>query len=321
MSEFIPVEKGVSIRQPSTANLMIDSQDRVYNQANPSFAWDFSIQKKYSILNGFFTRIATTEVVLNWVIPNISNVWGNDTFTVTSGGTTKTVTLNSNTYNFDQAGFFTVQEALTQIALGLAGTYGGVPLTFSVSSDFGATSGLNYLNGVALVSSPATLFTVTPTVLSQALGFDPTEAAIAAVTHGILRQPNLQPIRYIDFVCPNLTYNQALKDTTTNDAESKTVLCRWYMAWDNPPTLDGLGFPINQGMAPFQERRLFNPAKQIRWDPTMPLGNLQFQVFTDAGTLVSAYDVEQRNVNTNTQANRFAVPGSGWLMTLQVSEV
>ena len=320
MSEFIPVEKGVTTRYPSTANFMIDSQDRLYNVDNPSFAWNFQIQKNYSLLNGFFTRVATTEVVLNWVIPNISNVWGNNTFTIDCSGTSKTVTLNNNNYSFDQASFFTVAEALEQICLGLAGNYGGVSLTFSVVSD--TTTGQNYVNGVAIVSSPATDFTITPTVLSRALGFDPVEGALVIPEHGILRQPNLQPIRYLDFVCPNLTYNQALKDTTTSDVESKPVLCRWYMANDSVSLTDTLGFPINQGMAPFQQRRLFNPPKQIRWDPTMPIGNLEFQVYTDQGVLVSVYDVEQRNVNSDaTPANRFAVPASGWLMTLQVSEV
>jgi hypothetical protein len=55
MVDYVPVEKGTTVRQPSTANLMISSKDRnltVY--PNP---FDFQITKQASIFNGFFTRI------------------------------------------------------------------------------------------------------------------------------------------------------------------------------------------------------------------------------------------------------------------------
>jgi len=67
MSSYGP-EKAVTIRYPATANLMIDSSDRNTTR-NPS-AWDFQITKNQSIQNGFFTRVGTTEVVLEWCEPN-----------------------------------------------------------------------------------------------------------------------------------------------------------------------------------------------------------------------------------------------------------
>ena len=68
--EFVPSEKAFPIRVPSTANLMIDSADRDADMF--LFPNSFSIIKTNSILNGFFTRVGTTEVVLDWFQGNIS---------------------------------------------------------------------------------------------------------------------------------------------------------------------------------------------------------------------------------------------------------
>ena len=101
MTDFIPSESGTPIRYPSTANLMIDSADRPAVTTNP---FNFQITKNQSILNGFFTRVGTTEVVLNWVEPNIVT-GNNDTFTVvkTAGAVSYTVTVAEGLYTVAQS--------------------------------------------------------------------------------------------------------------------------------------------------------------------------------------------------------------------------
>ena len=64
---------GVTIRNPSTANLLIDSLDRT-----SGYSSDFLIAKPNSILNGFFTRLAVAEVVLDWCVANISSQYNNE---------------------------------------------------------------------------------------------------------------------------------------------------------------------------------------------------------------------------------------------------
>jgi hypothetical protein len=311
MSEFVPTENGVPIRQPSTANLMIDSNDRsltVY-----PFPWDFTIQKKNSILNGFFTRIGVAEVVLNWNIPNVQPTTTGVTFTVVRSGVTKTVTLGfpSVLSGNDTGGFYTVSEALDSICSLLNTAYTTAGL-FVVSGTSGDPS-LTFIG-----TSDSSNFTITPTSLSARLGFDATESAINIPAHQIVLPPNLLPTRYIDIVSQALTYNQSLKDGTTN-AQNRDVLVRWYFAPDNVyQTVDKYGFPILQGYSPFYIRRLFNPAKQIRWMPNMPIGNLDFQVFLDNGALVSSID--QITADYVTEAIPVVANG-GFLMTLQVSEV
>jgi len=278
--EFIPAEKGQPIRQPSTANLMIDSTDQQIIGANFN-PWNFQIRKDAALLNGFFTRIATTEVVLAWEEPNIETDV-NDTFTVvvTSTTTSYTVTLAS--------GFYTVAQCLDALVVALNAA--GTGLTWSISGT-GATTGL----------AATAAFTIPSTQLAVNLRLvDPTSSTKSFVGES----PDLRPYRYIDFVSADLTYNQDVKDAATSDTQPQ-VLCRWYFAWDEQPYTDDYGFPILMGYTAFTARRIFNPPKQIKWRPNQPIGNLAFRVLGMDGNVLG-YD---------------STTFSNWQMTLQVSEV
>ena len=279
MTEFIPTEKGTPIRYPSVANLMIDSDDR--NIVKYPSQWDFQITRNSALLNGFFTRVAATEVVLDWFEPNI-RVGINDTFTVvkTSGGVSFTVTLDYGTY--------TVAQALDALVIKL--NAGGTGLTWSITGT-GPSTALTATGG----------YTITLTNLSAALSFN---AAEASATSHYLFGPDLRPFPYVDILSAELTYNQDVKDATTTTYDTN-VLCRWYFSNDEANALDKYGFPILMGYTDFSTRRLFNPAKQIKWQPNQPIGNLGFKVVFQNNALSSAY----------------SSISSGFKMTLQVSEV
>lgn len=291
MSEFLPIEKADPIRQPSTANLLVDSNTRAVSSGILNWA-NFSIQQPNALMNGYFTRIGVTEVVLNWEEPNIVTGF-NDTFTVikASGPTTYTVTLPQ--------GIYTVAQALDKIVslLNAAGT----SLTWSITG-VGPSCGL---------TSTGT-YTITATNLSSQLGFSLTDVT-ASLAKLLVSAPDLRYAYALDFVCDDLTYNQALKDTSTGKA--RTVLCRWYMSWDNPVSLDAYGFPIYMGYTPFTCRRLFSPPKQIRWMPNMPIGNLNFQVYPQGILNVNG------NIPYPVNSTLGGLPGTSYQMTLQVSEV
>jgi len=310
MVDYVPTEKGTTIRQPSTANLMISSMDRqdVVNGVpvltaigNPTYTtypspWDFQITKTNSIMNGYFTRVATTEVVLEWFVPNISSTLNNRTFSVKITGTTYTITL--------VPGFYTVAQALDQIVSQLNATAGisGV-YTFSISNGYNGTSVPRVALKCVTVASVAQNFSITETVLSDLLDFSP--GGSASSLQGIFA-PDIRPYRYIDFTSSQLTYAQDLKDGSTN-TQDRNVLCRWYFDFDNYTATDSYGFPILMGYQPFTLRRIFNPPKQIRWEPNLPIGNLSFQVVDEYGATI----IGQANQRLDSQ----------WLMTLQVSEV
>lgn len=289
MTEFIPAEKGVPVRMPSTANLLIDSADRpLQTKMN-----DFYITKNASLLNGFFTRLSATEVVLEWDTPNILT-GVNDTFAII----------------FDPAGpapqpaqavlaqgFYTIAEALDEIVAQLNVASAGFPNppgnpTFAI-----ALVGGQY---VLRATAPTIAFTVQASPLQEQLfpGFGGFTATSFPIAYGDLR-----PTRYIDFVSPQLTYNQDVKDSTSA-ITSRDVVVRWYFAYGEEPTaVDAYNMPILMGYTPFFVRRTFNPPKQIKWSANQPIGQLQFQLFNSNGTLL--------DVNST----------SNWLMTIQVSEV
>ena len=297
MTTFLPAEKGTPIRVPSTANLMIDSQDRDTN--NYLYTANFQINKPQSILNGFFTRIGATEHVLEWQYPNINGDLNNTSIEVDVSGGTQIASLT--------AGFYTVEEALTALVnkLNTVGTVPGVVWALTTT-----TSGFRSITCNAQ-------FTVKDTPLANQLmpGEDYPETFPSGTGGGwFIIFPDLRPFRYIDFVSEQLTYNQELKDAATTTAD-RNVLLRWYMAFDQPPALDGFGYPILMGYNAFVLRRIFNPPKQIRWDPQQPLGNIAF----------SAYIDEQSALRIGLTDERFPVGAYGgtwdYLLTLQVSEV
>jgi hypothetical protein len=289
MAEFIPSEKGVPIRMPSTANLMIDSIDR----DNPTLTGmaNFFINKNQALLNGFFTRIGATEVVLEWNNPNI--ITGvNDTFSIIyePAGANVPATATLGTLG---GGFFNVEQALDEIASQLTLALNAVvpAPTFSVALNKG-----NYF----LENDQNAPFTLQASKLQEQLF--PSYAGNPLVRYPI-GYADLRPYRYIDFTSPQLTYNQDLKDATSSQ-RPQDVLVRWYFAYaDLPPAVDAYGQPILMGYTPFKILRTYQPPKQIKWTPNQPIGQVQFVLYGNDGEQIST------SVSSN------------WLMTLQVSEV
>jgi hypothetical protein len=287
--EFVPNEKATPIRYPSIANLMVDSYDRddnVYPTSN-----DFQINKKNSILNGFFTRIGATEVVMEWNTPNISASLGNNQVNYTVDGTLYQLVIPS--------GFYTCEKAIDEIGdtLELPSASTGVTWVSQPLVGAGAT--------LTATGPPGTLISVTGLLFNQ-LNQNGLVGVIAPngelVFEILASTADLRPARYVDIVSNQLTNNQAVKDASTAE-NVRDVLVRWYFDFDNQTPTDGYGFPILMGYTPFYLRRLYNPPKQIQWQTNVPIGNLSFQLYRNDGTLMPV------NFNTN------------YLMTLQVSEV
>jgi hypothetical protein len=294
MSSF-GTEKGVSIRMPSTANLMVSSYDKTGGLGTT--AGNFGIAQNQSLMNGFFTRIAATELAMNWNVFNVSSGLGNDQIVVDiSGVGNQTFFLGDGTY--------TIADILDSFIL-LFNAQSGGSRTMAVTST-GQIVTLAITNGFFR-------FPAAGNDLIVRLGFPVggayalTKTTSTSATIGLAPSEQVQPILYLDFVSSQLTYNQDLKDGST-DNYNRDVLLRFYMNFDNDMVqVDKYGFAIRMGMKPFYIRRTFNPPKQIRWDPNAPLGQLSFQVYAAYadGTATSLLEDNQYN----------------WLMTLQVSEV
>jgi hypothetical protein len=280
------VERGTLIRVPATENLMIDSKDR---NSNDLTAWDFSLTRSQPLLNGFFTRVGTTEVVLEWGINNISTTLANNQFGITdSSGVSHTITLDNDEYTIKQA-MDTICAELN--ALGIIG------YNFTINA---GTAGVSFNNTGASLRQ----FRINPGRLAAQLDLNQNNTPTALAVSYSLNAPDLRPYRYLDFTCEQLTMVQDVKDASTANIV-RDVLCRWYFADEVPNQLDAYGFPILMGYTRFCQRRIFNPPKQIKWEQIQQVGGyLRFTVYGDDGTIVQD-----------------ATPlVSNWLMTLQLTE-
>ena len=286
----------VTIRQPATANLMLDSVDRsvVYPLAN-----QFQISKPQALLNGFFHRIGTTEMVLEWTTPNIQEAFDNDNlYFDLSGTTTGTITTYIPLAGAGEARFYTAYDVIQAMALliGVEAQAAGItplPVTAAQANPTGVGGQITFTQPV-YVRFPAG-------AVQRGLGLNTDWFVFGPGVPLDIFQSDLRGIRYLDFISPQLTYNQDLKDAATNKFV-RDVLARWYMTYDQPAPTDAYGLPIYMGMEPFIIRRIFSPPKQIRWDNIQPVGNVAFEVYTDQGILAPFQNT------------------TNWLMTLQVSE-
>ena len=290
------IRSGTTIRQPSTANLFIDSADRTSGTAGK-----FSISKQQNILSGYFTRLAVVEMVLDWRINNISLAFNNLTFQVTLpvSGLIYTASL--------LPGNYTVSAILDSILAGLqadavlAPPAGGVVIALTNTPIAGVVTTETYLTMEDTAGNPVN-FIVTAGVLQTQLGMIVEPAPGNSIVGCI--DPNVQPYRYVDFICSALTYQQGLKDATTALSD-RDVLYRWYFASEDEPNRDARGYPILQGYLPFLLRRYLSYPKQIKWDTQQPLGQLLFELYGN-----SSVPIDVPNFPKTLE----------WQMTLLISE-
>jgi hypothetical protein len=326
------VHDAVTERSPAYAILAIDSEDRyrdylaarvtgegAYN-ASP---YDFQITKNESMMNGFFTRLALTEVNFPWVIPNINGRTNEIIINYKIGAgpvVEDTLTLDPGFYKPAElaAAIQAYVRALDPAMAAFEFTYGGgAPSGEPIYPNFVysclplATYTIAFLP--MTYNSEEYPFPATTKQLFDLLGFKQSatnnNSLLAAGGQG--GATLCQAVRYIDIVCNQLTYNQALKDTMSQTVVRDT-LCRLYLG-DGPYTGTSTVQPNDPeysppGCAPFVIYRQFTNPKFIRWMPNQPVqGNLRFQVFDDDGQPLE--DVVPESVGAE-----------NWSMTLLVSE-
>ena len=320
MNRNIPVQvaydrtnKGVDTREASTANFLIDSEDRTgYNETSIIVpvgitSANFQISKPgQNLITGFFTRIAMTEICLTWNINNIfpitqnginvgNSATGLSVRTISGGAITNyTVSITRGNYTVKTA----LDALLVAINAATSLTFTLVDSQTVVGEPFGkktikapATHEFAFYRLTELPDSPAPF---TPN-LSQSLGFLVYDFLNLPLTAGDFEsaltaaKPNLLAYKYIDITSSQLASQQKVKDATTSSFDAIDVIFRWNFVNDDayPTTYDAYGYPILPGYLPFNIRRAIQFPKQIRWDPMLPIGNLQFQTYTDKQTLLT----------------------------------
>lgn len=223
----------VVIRPSATSLLCIDSDDRYQNfgqrRTNPTFPFQFNVQKGEAILNGFFKRMALTEFRMNWTMPNISEAWLNSNIIFSwkvSGGTATDSVLTLRDGFYDARNIATaLQDGIQSLSSSLANFT--VTSTFSETTElvFTAASGSNITFCLKPISATSKYRQLFDMINAPPTG---TTTYSTQVLTGI---PDLRATDYIDIVCSQLTYNQELKDTTSAPI-ARDMLARIYM--DDP---------------------------------------------------------------------------------------
>ena len=299
-----------TVRPSSNALLLIDSEDRFkdYDEARAATdynasPYDFTITKNQSLMNGSFTRLAVTEVTFPWTIPNIKAKTNKIQllYTDRTGEVQSAVVIIP-------VGFYTPAELATMLetklnaaVVGLTGIGVSYALDDRPRFEFIPPTGTSI--GFAPMPYNIAAYQYPPTTkqLFDLLGLTAASTTVSA-TNFYGNTSFAQAIRYVDIVCPQLTYNQAVKDTMSQPI-SRDSLCRIYLGdLGNSGDFTTVGFSP-PGCAPGVIHRQFNPAKYIQWDPAQPVpGFLQFQVVDDAGAVLDA------------------AYGADWSLTMQASE-
>ena len=299
-------DRAITVRPSSTAVFAVDSFDRYATPTDSQFGvsgpYSFQITKNQNLFNGFFTRIALTEIVFPYYIPNI-NPQTNTIRVIYNGGAAATLTLAQ--------GFYTPSALATafQAAL-ISGSFTGAGTTV-VYTNGRFTIDVGAGNDLILFPTNTNTFGLFDLLGGTADWINPGGQTL---TGKITR---CRYTEYVDIVCTQLTYNQDLKDGSTTNGYARDVLARVYLECENdqPNPVNIAGTATNAqdtvpGTYPFTIYRKFPHPKQIQWNDSQPIGNLQFEVYDDRGLILSGN-------GTGNNAD-FIFPD--WRMTLLVSE-
>ncbi len=224
----------VTMRPSATSLFCIDSDDRYANYAqrrsNPSYPFSFNIQKKESLLNGFFKRLALTEFRMNWTLPNIATAWGNNAMSFVwrptiSGTITKQAIILPD-------GFYNTEDLALELQTQIRQWVPSMDVVISDRNDDSLiftvpTDSTVYFYLAPTTSSPDVTTPLSAPLLAACVNVNsnnrqlidminypyvPANAFVKTAACGI---PNLRPTDYVDLVCSQLTYNQDLKDSSS----------------------------------------------------------------------------------------------------------
>jgi len=319
-------EAAVTVRPSSTAVLAIDSADR-YPTYQTDFTEDtnpYSIQitRNQAILNGFFTRIALTEFVFPFYLPNI-NANTNALYFQKNGGATVT--------GYIPIGFYTGTQLAAAVQTMLqANGFAAATVVYQITPD--ATGGGFYPGSFVINTNTADTIEFvrgsggggfgTNSTVGQFQLFDlmrlPAGAGAGTLVNGY--STRCRYIEYIDVVCTQLTYNQDLKDSSSAP-NNRDILARIYVETENdqPGAVYRNGGFLDAmdtvpGMYPFTIYRQFKTPKQILWNKNQALGNLRIDLYDNHGNPLQGPIVP----GPDPLVWNDAMPD--WRMTLLVSE-
>lgn len=283
--------KGQTIRQPATAQILIDSLDRFPNGwptsfpeavSNSSSQWRLNLQQ--IVLNGYLTRIGVSQIMFQWNLPTIVADY-NDILSFTFDGTDYSTTLTGGWYNVDDMATM-LQDQMNAVSP-------GATFTVTWDAEFGVfqfDAGAGHTCTFPVVAPPALKQEFRTYHTVGILGGIPAAQVVRGVT------PTMVATRYIDICSTYLTKYQRIKDANTLPSNiSSTCIARVFAVPLNSASLVHGALPLsdpqNPGSAPFVLTVDYTFPKQIAWNPDEAINNFDIELRDEDGDLVP-YDPE-----------------------------
>lgn len=326
---------GVPMRQPSVAILTVDTADRQRYDAT-GFRTDNSpvnslyINKQQPTLQGYFTRIALTELNMKWAIPNVNGY--NKTFTVFveaiyTGGYEGEITCTV------PEGFYTPTTLATALAIALNTTAQAAPYNI-LPADFlwnvrynpveqGGNTNSFVVENIAAAPLQSNPFTIIPKNIGSRddllnmMGFSGLVEGVSPQFYGSFASMLYTP--YFDVVSNQLTKKQQVRDNSTSFITGQNLLARIYIAPDSIQPVPTAETNI-LGCRPFTLYREFIIPKQIYWDTKEFLNVIDLTLQDYKGNVL--YETLSDKSSASPTSATYVGSGSvNWQLTLQVSEV
>lgn len=266
----------------STALFTVDTRDGLKSDRatglifNPQSPYNINIQKNQQLFSGAVQRIALTDIVLPWNIPNV-NPTNNALFLEKDDLTTSTVEISPGFYKPD------VLASSIQGELNGANVFGCSTWTVTYNaegdSEFKITTGLTGIKfrvlpklgqpkGVASEYQGSPSAGQRSSTLATMMGLDYTGPQYAAKVTG--SWASMLYTRYVDIESSILCKNQNVRDTSTSYFSGQNILARLYIAYDDNRPIVRMNGEVEEyeimGTAPFILKEKFTIPKEIQWN-------------------------------------------------------
>jgi hypothetical protein len=334
MSSGSPQETGTPIRYPSTALLCVNSSDaELFNKTtgeriDNNYPNRVYINNNRPLMFGYMTRVALTEVNMEWDTPNVNPK--NNTITIAvDNQTTGTQQVLRSTLT---PGWYKPTELATALEAQLNADWATFlhagageepwsvtvdPKTLYVTIDALTPSAPGDFDDFAFYIVPCgaknTALPVLPLDLTNMLGLTPSQGSADYWTRITGGYASYQYTPYVDIISNLLTKNQNVADGDTTKQVVSSKLARLYLS--NEELINRTEDNII-GCRPFVFRREFAMPKQIMWNTTENIDVIDISVLDFQGNPIYIRPIFESNLTTATIGDT-----ADFMFSVQVTEV
>lgn len=332
---------GQPVRQPAVSVFTVDTADRrIFDiqgfRVDTTSPNEILINKQQTLMNGYITRVALTEMNMEWNTPNViaNGPCKNNTLLFERSDGPNGAVLESVTISLDE-GFYTPNELAANLTLKLNSYQSGTGV-------FGATAwevvyndpkqNGNFVIRFSGTFSPAFFWRIRPQNqntnddLCNLMGFTSPPKSFYKNLIGSYASMTYTP--YFDIVSTQLTKKQNVNDNSTSIITGRNLLARIYLnnagfvgredATDGGAEPQAIALCPIVGCRPFSLYKSFETPKQIYWDTKEFIAVVDLQLVDYKGRILYAKNQGAATVSSGLVAE--CGDSSEFQLTLQITE-